>query len=115
MLSGGQWTIATYLTQSGLRPGDKVATVTIGNNIRCTWAYAADLHIVADIGNDAFKPESQPRDFNAFWTDSAIQQEVLRLFREQGAVAVVVPTADTPPIPGLWQPIPNTNAWVLRL
>ena len=69
MQSGGQWEIARYLQQSGLKPGDKVASVTTGNDIRCTWAYAAGLHIVADIGNDAFDPQSQQQDFDLFWTD----------------------------------------------
>lgn len=115
MLYGGQWTIADYLTKSGLRPGDKVATVTTGNNIRCTWAYAAGLHVIASIGNDAYNPQDQQQDFNLFWTDPVTQQDVLRLFREQGAVAVVVPFAAKPPIPGHWNAIPSTNAWLLHL
>jgi len=115
MQRGGQWDIARYLTQSGLEPGDKVASVTTLNDIRCTWAYAAGLHIVTNIGNDAYSPQNQQQDFNLFWTDPATQQDVLRLFREQGAVAVVVPIANTPPVGSNWQQIPNTQAWVLRL
>ena len=115
MQSGGQWEIAHYLTQSGLQPGDKVAAVTTVNDIRCTWAYGAGLHIVAAIGNDAFSPQNQQQDFKLFWTDPATQQEVLSLFREQGAVAVVVPTAATSPIGPNWHQIPNTQAWLLHL
>ena len=115
MQRGGQWDIARYLTQSGLEPGDKVASVTTLNDIRCTWAYAAGLHIVTNIGNDAYSPQNQQQDFNLFWTDPATQQDVLRLFREQGAVAVVVPIANTPPVGSNWQQIPNTQAWLLRL
>jgi hypothetical protein len=110
-----QWAIAAYLTESGLKPGDKVATVTTLNQIRCTWAYATGLHIVADIGNDAYSPQNQQADFNLFWTDPAIQQEALRLFHEQGAIAVIVPSATTPPLSPDWHQIPNTNAWVFRL
>jgi hypothetical protein len=112
-----QWTIARYLTASGLHPGDRVASVTTLNDIRCTWAYAAGLHIVADIGNDAYDPQSQQQDFDLFWRDPAIQSDVLRLFREQGAIAVIAPSVppSNPPIAGNWQPIPNTNAWVLKL
>ena len=115
MQSGSQWEIARYLTQSGLEPGDKVASVATLNDIRCTWAYAARLHIVANIGNDAYSPQNQQQDFQLFWTDPATQQDVLRLFREQGAVAVVIPIANTPAISPNWQQIPNTNAWFLRL
>jgi hypothetical protein len=112
--TGGQWIIASYLRQAGLHPGENVASVSTLNDIRCTWAYAAGLHIVADIGNDAYDPESQQQDFTLFWTDPATQQDVLRLFREQGAVAVVAPDAPQALTPA-WQPIPNTHAWLLRL
>src|ERR1019366_4101533 len=115
MQRGGQWEIAHYLTQPGLQPGDKVASVTTLNDIRCTWAYAAGLHIVANIGNDAYSPENQQQDFQLFWSDPVTQQDVLRLFREQGAVAVVVPVATPPPVGSGWQQIPNSQAWVLRL
>ena len=118
MQRGGQWDIASYLTQSGLEPGDKVASVTTLNDIRCTWAYAAGLRIVANIGNDAYSPQNQQQDFQLFWTDPATQQDVLRLFREQGAVAVIVPTAPTAPTSAIsanWQQIPSTDTWILRL
>jgi len=117
MQSEGQWIVAHFLTQSGLKPGDKVASVTTLNDIRCTWAYAAGLHVVADIGNDAFDPQLQHEDFNRFWTDPATQQDVLRLFREQGAVAVIAPSVSPRALPltPAWQHIPDTNAWILRL
>jgi len=112
-----QWAIAQYLTQSGLKPGDRVASVTTLNDIRCTWAYAARLHIVAAIGNDAYSQDpAQYEDFQLFWTDPDIQADVLRLFRKQGAVAVIVPRVSflNPPLNSSWQSIPNTYAWVLR-
>ncbi len=112
--TGGQWTIAQYLVHSGLKPNDKVASVSTLNDIRCTWAYAARLHIVADIGNDAYSPQDQQQDFTLFWTDPAIQQDVLRLFRKQGAVAVIVPHAQSAALSSNWQPIPGTDAWLLR-
>jgi hypothetical protein len=117
MESGGQWTIAQYLIHAGLQPGDKVASVTTLNDIRCTWAYAARLHIVADIGNDAYDPAAQHEDFNLFWTDPATQEDVLRLFREQGVVAVIAPSVSprAPALTGQWQHIPDTNAWFLHL
>lgn len=115
MQRGGQWEVARYLSQSGLKPGDRVASVSTGNDIRCTWAYAAGLHIVSSIGNDIYSQPIRQRDFDLFWTDPAIQKEVLRLFREQGTVAVVVPSSATPPLSPNWQQIPQTQAWWLRL
>jgi hypothetical protein len=109
-----QWQIAGFLVHSGLQPGDKVASVSTLNDIRCTWAYAARLHIVADIGNDAYSPADRQQDFDLFWTDPAIQQDVLRLVRRQGAVAVIVPHAGAPALDSIWRSIPGTDAWVLR-
>ena len=70
---------------------------------------------VAAIGNDAYSPENQQVDFNLFWSDPATQQDVLRLFRSQGAVAVIVPRTAAPSSSPGWQPIPNTTAWFLPL
>jgi hypothetical protein len=115
MQSGGQWEIARSLSTSGLRSADRVAVVSTGNDIRCTWAYGARVHIVAAIGNDAYDPQDQEQDMRLFWTDLATQQDVLRLFRQQGAVAVIVLDAPATPISRDWQAVPGSGAWLLRL
>src|SRR6202040_2201043 len=89
MGSGGQWAIAEYLRGLGLKAGDKVASVSPGNDIRCTWAYAAGLHVTAALGNDAYDRQNQAQDVHLFFDNPSIQAEVLELFRRQGAVAVV--------------------------
>ena len=112
MQSGGQWAIADYLVKRNLKAGDKVASVAPRNDLRCTWAYASRAHIVAAIGNDAFDPKSQVQDLHLFFDDPSTQQQVLDLFREQGAVAVVA--TDIPfevSSPG-WQHVPGSQAWV---
>jgi hypothetical protein len=112
MQSGGQWAVAEYLQQMGLRSGDKVASVSAGNDIRCTWAYGAGLHVVAAIGNDAFDPKNQVEDLHLFFDDPSTQEQVLQMFREQGAVAVVA--TDIPfdvSSPG-WQHVPGSKTWV---
>ncbi|WP_353066694.1 hypothetical protein RBB77_09065 [Tunturibacter psychrotolerans] len=112
MQSGGQWAIADYLVNLNLKAGDKVASVAPRNALRCTWAYASRSHIVAAIGNDAFDPESQVQDLHLFFDHPSTQQQVLELFREQGAVAVVA--TDIPfevSSPG-WQHVPGSQAWV---
>ncbi len=112
----GEWRVARFLTAAGLRPGDKVADVSAGNDIRCAWAYGARLHIVAAIGNDAYNsPGQRLADLHRFFDDPATQRDVLALFRQQGAVAVVAPSLPfTTTDPG-WRPIPGTSAWVLLL
>jgi len=113
----GQWRIAHFLTASGLRPGDKVASVSDVNVLRCAWAYGARVRIVAAIGNDAYDgyPPDQLRDLHRFFDDPAVQARDLALFRQQGAVAVVAPDLPfTTTDPG-WQPVPGTNSWVLLL
>jgi hypothetical protein len=112
MQSGGQWAIADYLVKMNLKAGDKVASVAPRNAFRCTWAYASRLHVVAAIGNDAFDPKNQVQDLHLFFDHPSTQQEILQLFREQGAVAVVA--TDIPfevSSPG-WQHIPGSEAWV---
>jgi hypothetical protein len=113
--SEGQWKIARYLQQMGLQDGDKVAAVSTLNDYRCTWAYAARLHIVADIGNDAYDPQDQEKDLRLFFDDPSTREEVLHLFKQQGAVAVVAPSMPFEIVSPGWQRIPGTSAWVLRL
>jgi hypothetical protein len=46
-LGNPQWKAGLYLTQIGIRPGDKVASVHGG--MVCTWAKVSGVHIVAEI------------------------------------------------------------------
>jgi hypothetical protein len=115
--SEGQWRIAQALAATGLRPGDQVASVNDYNDIRCTWAYAARLHIVAHLGNDAYDPApaDQLRDLHQFFDDPATQARVLDVFRQAGAVAVVAPEMPFDVRSRGWQSIPGTHAWFLML
>ncbi|WP_353069359.1 hypothetical protein RBB75_01990 [Tunturibacter empetritectus] len=115
MESGGQWEIAKYLRGLGLKAGDRVASVSPGNDIRCTWAYAARLHIVAAIGNDAYDPQNQVQDVHLFFDNPSIQAEVLEVFRRQGAVAVVATEIPFDVSSPGWQRVPGSRAWVLLL
>jgi hypothetical protein len=111
-----QWKLARALQQLGLQPGDRVASVSSQNVIRCTWAYAARLHIVAALGNDAFDPQSQAQDLQHFFADPATQNQILALFRQAGARAVVAPNLPPSIAPASpWRHVPQTNAWVLLL
>jgi hypothetical protein len=113
----GAWRIAHFLTAAGLRAGDKVASVSDINVIRCAWAYGARVRIVAAIGNDAYDgyPPDQLRDLHRFFDDPAVQARDVELFRQQGAVAVVAPDLPFATTDPGWQPVPGTHAWVLFL
>lgn len=115
MQSGGQWAVAEYLQEMGLKAGDKVASVSPGNDIRCAWAYASRVHVVAAIGNDAYDPEHQREDLHLFFDNASIQDEVLELFREQGAVAVVATGIPFDVSSPGWRRVPGSRAWVFRL
>ena len=115
MERGGQWAIAEYLQEMGLKAGDKVASVSPKNDIRCTWAYASGLHIVAAIGNDAYDPENQIGDLHLFFDNPATQNEVLQLFREQGAVAVVATGIPFDVSSPGWRRVPGSKAWVFLI
>jgi hypothetical protein len=115
MQSGGQWAVAEYLQRLGLKAGDKVASVSPRNDFRCTWAYASGLHVVAAIGNDAYDPQNQVEDLHLFFDDSSTQEQVLQLFRKQGAVAVVATEIPFDVSSPGWEHIPGSMAWVLLL
>jgi hypothetical protein len=115
MQSGGQWAVAEYLQRLGLKAGDKVASVSPRNDYRCTWAYASGLHVVAAIGNDAYDPQNQVEDLHLFFDDPSAQEQVLQLFRKQGAVAVVATEMPFDVSSQGWERIPGSRAWVLVL
>lgn len=115
MQSGGQWAVAEYLQGLGLKTGDKVASVAPRNGYRCTWAYASGLHVVAAIGNDAYDPKNQIEDLHLFFDDPSTQEQVLELFRKQGAVAVVATDVPFDVSAQGWRHIPGSKAWVLLL
>jgi hypothetical protein len=115
MQSEGQWAIAQYLRSRGLMTGDKVASVAPKNEFRCTWAYAAKLHIVAAIGNDAYDPQNQVQDLHLFFENPSVQAEVLELFRRQGVVAVVATEIPFDVSSPGWERIPGGRAWMFLL
>ena len=113
--SDEQWRIGSYLIQSGVQPEEKVAAVAVWENIECTWAYVSGVHIVAEIGNDAFDFDHHEQDFHLFLSSPDVQQTVFTLFRQAGAKLVVASYVDgTPQGPG-WEQIPGTRSWIHRL
>jgi hypothetical protein len=113
--SNEEWRIGLYLAQAEVHPGDKVASVKVGNGSHCLWAYVAGVHVVAEIGNDAFDPENQEKDFALFVRSPDVQKTVFNLFKQAGAVVVVAfDVKETLQGPG-WERVPGTQAWFHRL
>lgn len=109
------WRIGVYLPQLGVHPGDKVAAVGIGSSLDDTWAYVGGVHIVAEIGNYAFDRENQEKDLQLFTSSPEVQQTVFNLFRQAGAVVVVVrDLPESPQGPG-WVRLLDTPWWIHRL
>ncbi|MHC4321878.1 MAG: hypothetical protein ACYST3_06335 [Planctomycetota bacterium] len=100
-----QWKIADALYQTGIVPGDRVAS--IGNSHAHFWARLARVRIVAEM------PHSSADDF---WNaDNLITSKVFETFRQTGAKAVVtnlVPDNISPPG---WRQLAGTDHFVYML
>ena len=111
-----QWKRGFYLIQAGLRPGDKVASVALGEGgAFCTYAHAAGVHIVAQMGNSAYDPLDQENDFALFADHPDVQQAVFDAFKQVGVVMVVALDVVRPLQGPGWEQIPGTTTWVHRL
>jgi hypothetical protein len=103
---------AVGLVQTGLRRGDRIASLDYSNRLASVWAHRAGLKIVAEV-YEVYEPR-HTRGEDSFWRASADdRRNVLEAFARAGAVAVVgrkVPSGT----PG-WQPIGRTGQSVLFL
>jgi hypothetical protein len=113
--SDEQWRLGLYLAEAGVRPGDQVASVKVGDDMLCTWAHVAGVHLVAEIGNDAFDPAGQDADFQLFSDDPAVQGKDCDLFRQAGASMVVAPEVSGAMKGAGWEQVVGTQAWIKRL
>jgi hypothetical protein len=114
-LSDPGWKLGCSLAQFGAYPGDKVAAVGIGPSLDATWACVGGVHIVAEIGNNAFDPQDQEKDLQLFTSDPDVQNTVFHLFRQAGAILVVARGFDRTPHGVGWEQIPKTTWWIHRL
>ena len=111
------WKVALFLISSGVQPGEKVAAVETYrfDATACSWAYISGVHIVAEIGNDAYDPSEGQRDFDSFNGNPDVQNAVFALFRKAGARLVIVREV-TGQIRGTaWQRVPGTQWWIHRV
>jgi hypothetical protein len=107
--------IAVYLLNNGLHPGDGVAL--IGNGTEAYWAHLAQLHLVAEIpAGIASRPGHPAIDF---WESGLEQQQkALGILERTGAKAVIAGSqrsieGSVPSIvPAPWKKIDGTGAYV---
>ena len=112
--NGDQWRAGLGMEQMGPGPGSKVAVVSdlVGAS-QSTWAYMDRLQIVGILGGSL--DAAQTADYDAFWSSTPERQrQILGIFRENGALAVVSisePRGDG--APG-WERVAGTGFWVYR-
>jgi len=111
--SAEQWRVGLFLVQSNVHPGEKVALVR--NNGPVGWAYIADVHIVAEIGDNTLDHDDGEKDFQLFTSSSEVQQTVFGLFRQAGAAWVVAYDVDGRLAGSGWKSVPGTRSWIHRL
>jgi hypothetical protein len=107
--------IAVFLLNNGLHPGDGVAL--IGNGTEAYWAHLARLHLVAEIPSGIVSRPGHPA--LDFWESRLEQQQkALGILERTGAKAVIAGSqwsiAGSVPsiVPAPWKKIDGTGAYV---
>ena len=105
------WQIAEELKRMGLKPEDKVASLSYSNNDNVYWSRLARVQIVAEMFSDAYR-----KDEDDFWTaDQAVRARVVQTFGKAGANLIVANSAPALAAAEGWQRIGNTDHYVLFL
>jgi hypothetical protein len=106
------WQVANGLNKMGLRPGDKVASVSYANVNNVQWARLAKVRIIAEVYHDPYRDA----DKNDFWkADSSAQQRILQAFATVGARMVVSDEEPRGPSISGWQRIATTSYYAYLL
>ena len=108
----GHWQVAEALRRAGLGPGDKVAS--IGYGFEALWAHLAGLRVVAEISSGSL--EQPTGDAESFWaSEAARRREVLNLFAENGAKAVVANRVPAGAPTDGWERVGDTDYYIYSL
>ncbi|HEY2989187.1 MAG TPA: hypothetical protein VGL11_15755 [Candidatus Binatia bacterium] len=99
------WQVAEELKKMGLRPGDKVASISYANVNNVKWARLARAKIVAEVYHSIYEPEK-----NDFWkARPTAQQEIIRALAKTGARVIVSDEEPRGPGAAGWRRIGDTN------
>jgi hypothetical protein len=99
------WQVANLLTQLGVSPGDKVAS--IGHSHAHFWARLAKVRIVAEIPSEEA--------FNFWKANSETQLKVVETFGRTGAKAIITNIMPDDISPIDWQKIGNSNYYIYKI
>jgi len=106
------WEVANGLNGMGLRPGDRVASISYANVNNVKWARLARVRIIAEVYHT---PYYDP-DKNDFWeSDVSAQQEILKAFATAGARVVVSDEKPRGALIAGWQKIGRTSYYAYFL
>ena len=99
------WEVADELRKMGVRPGDKVVSVSYANVHNVKWARLARVHIIAEVYHSIYEPEK-----NDFWKAApSVQKQIIRAFANTGARVIVSDEELRGPGTAGWQRIGDTS------
>ncbi len=103
--SHSYWQVADELKKMGIRPGDKLASVSYANVNNVKWARLARVRIVAEVYHSIYEPEK-----NDFWkSEPSVQKQVIRALANTGARVIVSDEEPRGPGAAGWRRIGHTN------
>ena len=106
------WQVANGLNEMGLRPGDKIASVSYANVNNVQWARLARVHIIAEVYHTPYENPGE----NDFWkADSSAQQRILQAFAASRARVVVSDEEPRGSEISVWHRIGTTNYYAYFL
>jgi hypothetical protein len=106
------WQVAEGLSELGLRPGDKVASISYSSLNNTRWARLARVRIIAEVYHNPYYDAEK----NDFWkADSSAQQKILHAFKTVGARMAISDEEPRGASSSEWQRIGTTNYYVYFL
>jgi hypothetical protein len=106
------WQVAEGLSELGLRPGDKVASISYSSLNNTRWARLARVRIIAEVYHNPYYDAEK----NDFWkADSSAQQKILHAFKTAGARMAISDEEPRGASSSEWQRIGTTNYYVYFL
>jgi hypothetical protein len=108
------WQMAEALRDTGLEPGDQVASIGHANDPPAGWARLAKVKIIAEIYSTAVsRADIRAGVEKDFWAaDDASRQRAMATFAKAGAQAVVVWEPPSWAPKDGWQPVGDTGYYV---